>query len=292
MRKLSSDFLRRLKLLVGLSALAGFLFVLPSRFTAPARVLFNELTGPIQTRAYQLGGNAAAAGGTLVEITLADRFKARDRQRALEVEADALRNENIRLREELARRRADIRSMERLAVLAPRFKVVRAQVGSYDASAARRSITVRAGSRHGIRPGLAVTAGGALVGVVTECGRRQSRVRLITDPTSALPCRLMRGGQVHILQGTGGETCRLDWMDNHAIADPGDVVLTSSLSVAGTVGLRLPDGMPAAKILRAERDRMRPLFLAVEAAPLTNLNRLECVEVLVPLAQPATGPAG
>ncbi len=269
---------RRLRLLIVLTVLAAFLLLLPARFTAPMRVLFSEAAGPVETALYQGTGRALAATGTLTEMFLGE-----ERERALAREVVRLRNENAALRDERRRLAGALAGARDLSVLGLRVEAVRAPVSSYDASATRRSIGVRAGTRHGVRPQMAVAAHGALVGVVTEAGPFQSRVRLITDPASALPCRAGRSRRLCILQGTGGAECMVDWLDRDSFVEVGDVLVTASLEAApGTAAL--PDGVPAATVTAVERDPMRPLFLSVRAAPRVDLERLEAVEILIPKA--------
>ena len=277
MRKLSTRTWDRLKLLAGLLAVAGFVFLLPSRITAPARVLFNEAVGPLEEAAFQAGGQAVAAGGTLTEM-----FLKKDRERALAREVVRLRNENTRLADSLRRQDLRLRSVAKLEAREFPVRAVAAPVSSYDLSGMRRSIAVRAGTRDGVRPGMAVTADGGLVGVVSEAGPSQSRVRLITDPGSAVPCRVSRTRELCILQGTGGETCAVDWLEHKSFVEAGDVLVTASLDVPVRGELRLPDGVPAATARSVSADGMRPLFLAIEAVPRVGLDRLEGVEVLIP----------
>jgi rod shape-determining protein MreC len=278
MRRLRPTTWRRIRFLAVLVVLAAFLLLMPSRFTAPARVLFNEALGPIETGVYQGVGEALVATGTLTEM-----FRREDRERALAREVMRLRNERAALEDRLRRLEMDRRSAQELLSKQFPVRAVRAPVSSYGTSALRRSITVRAGGRDGVGPGMAVTADGALVGVVTEAGLRQSRVRLITDPASALPCRLSRTRALCILQGTGAASCRVDWLDRDSFVEEGDLLVTASLEVGGRGGeLRLPDGVPAATVERAAREAMRPIFLSVEASPRVDLERLEAVEVLIP----------
>jgi rod shape-determining protein MreC len=268
---------QRLRLLAVLVGLAAFLLLMPSRFTAPARVLFEEAAGPAQTGLYQATGSALALSGTLT-----DPFLRQDRQRALEREVGTLRNEMAALQDELLRREQDLSSLRQANVREQDFHVLRAPVSSYDTSGTRRSIAARAGSRDGVGPGMAVANEGALVGVVIEAGPRQCRVRLITDPDSAVPCRLSSSRALCILQGTGSQACDVDWLDPDSFAEAGETLVTASLHVDGRSELRLPDGLPAATVLRVGRDPMRPAFLAVSATPRVNLERLEAVEVLIP----------
>ena len=279
MRRMAARALKRLTLVAALVVLAAFLFLLPARFTAPARVLFNEAAGPAETAAFQATGRALASSGTL-----ADMFRAQDRQRALERDLVTLRNQNAALSDELLRQKARLESMAKLDLKALATRAVRAPVSSYDTSSMHRSITVRAGTADGVAAGMAVAAEGALIGVVRQAGPYESSVRLITDPESAVPCRLSSTRAVCILQGTGGETCEVDWVNREAFVEAGDVLTTASLQTPLHPGLQLPDGLPAATVAAVRRDSMNPLFYYVEAATSVNVTRLEEVEILVPEA--------
>jgi rod shape-determining protein MreC len=276
---MAARVLKRLTLVAALVALAAFLFLMPARFTAPARLLFNEAAGPAETAAFQGAGRALASSGTLAEM-----FHSQDRQRALERDLVTLRNQNAALADELRRERARLESLARLDLKALSTRAVRAPVSAYDTSGMRRAITVRAGTRDGVAAGMAVAADGALVGVVQQAGPFQSSVRLITDPESAVPCRLSKTREVCILQGTGGETCEVDWVNREAFIEAGDLLTTASLQTPGHAGLQMPDGLPAATITAVRGDSMNPLFFFVQAAPRVNVTRLEEVEILVPEA--------
>ncbi|MHC4591288.1 MAG: rod shape-determining protein MreC [Planctomycetota bacterium] len=281
MLRLSPKTRGRLRLVVVLVAVAAFLFLMPRSFTAPARVLFNEAVGPVQKGALQGTGHTLALTGTLTEM-----FFGEDREQALAKEATRLSNKNVALSDELRRQKQDLASLQKLAAKEMSFRAIRAPVASYDASAMHRSITVRAGRSDGVALGMAAAAEGALVGIVAEAGPRHCRVRLITDPDSAVPCRLSRTRDLCVLQGTGGETCAVDWVSRDGFVEPQDVLVTASLTARPGSELRLPDGLPAATVTDVQRDKMRPLWLAVKAEPRVNLNRLEGVEILIPETAP------
>ncbi|MFO8008271.1 MAG: rod shape-determining protein MreC [Candidatus Brocadiia bacterium] len=268
----------RLRLLIALVVVSAFLFLMPARFTAPARVVFEEAAGPAQTALYQGSGHALATTGTLTEM-----FLEQDRERALSREVVRLRSENAMLAEQLRRRQAALSSAEALEVKRFPVRAVRAPVAAYDATAARHSVSVRAGTRDGVGEGMAVTSMGALVGVVQRAGPSQCRVRLITDPQSVVPCRMARTRDLCLLTGTGGRTCLADWLERGAFVEPGDELVTTALEVEPAPGLRVPAGLPAGTVQKVEPDRMRPLFLRVQVQPGVNLRRLEAVEVLVPV---------
>ncbi len=266
-----------LRLFLSLLAVAAFLLLMPARFTAPLRVVFKEVAGPVETPLYQASGRALAASGTLTDLFLRE-----DRGRALERELTHLRNRTEQLEEELLRRQMRLDSFEKLELEPFEFRALRAAISAYDTAGARRGISVRAGTAHGVQVGQGVTAFGALVGIVREAGPRHCRVRLITDPRSVVPARLPRSRSVCLVMGTGTETCRVEWVDRDAFVEPGDVLLTSSLQVEPAPDLLLPDGLPVATVEEVKPDRMRPLFYKVTAAPRVNLARLEEVEILIP----------
>lgn len=277
MRRRLARTWKQLKTFLTVTAVAAFLLLMPSRFTSPARVLFSETTGLLQTGVLQGTGELLAVSGTLTEL-----FVKKDRERALTREVVRLRNANAALADKARRQKLQLESIARLNVKTSPIRALQARVSSYDASAMRRSITVRAGSTDGVGRGMAVAADGALVGIVQEVGLWQCRVRLITDPASAVPCRLSGTRTLCILQGTGGENCVVDWIDRDAFVEQGDTLVTASLTVNPRSELHIPDGLPAATVLQVQRDAMRPLFYAVKAAPRVNLNRLEGVEILIP----------
>jgi rod shape-determining protein MreC len=268
----------RVRVFVVLMAVSAFLFLMPRSFTAPARVLLDETVGPIQTGVYQGSGELLARTGTVSEM-----YARRDREAALARQVRTLRNEAAALSYEAARRQQALDSIAELEVASLPVRAVRAPVSAYDASAVRRSISVRAGTRDGVAKGMAATSDGALVGVVMEAGPNHCRVRLITDPASAVPCRPATVRGLCILQGTGGPKCRAEWVDRDTFLEADDVLVTSSLQTTEASSLRIPDGVPAATVLSVTPDRMRPLFAEVVATPRTDLERLEAVEVLVPV---------
>jgi rod shape-determining protein MreC len=193
-----------------------------------------------------------------------------------------LTNENAHLRDEVTRLAADVASLESVELQRLPFDVVRAPVSAYDASAFGRSLWLRAPSSSGIVPGMAVTADGALAGLVLQSGPHQCQVRLITDPHSVLPCRVSRARALCILQGRGDELCTVEWLDKDAFVEEGDVLVTAVAGAGPDTRSLALEGIPVATVVRVERDSMRPLFLSVEAEPRIDLTRLEACEILIP----------
>ena len=161
-------------------------------------------------------------------------------------------------------------------------RVLSAPVTAYDSSPMHQSITIAGGMREGVREGLAVCAAGAIVGKISEVGLWRSRVRLLTDAASSLPCRVQRTRDLCVLQGTGGGTCSVDWLDRYAGVQRGDVLVSAPVDELISRKPLIPAGLPVATVTLAEPGRAEPMFKHVTASPLVNVRRLEVVEVVVP----------
>jgi cell shape-determining protein MreC len=281
----SNTLLDRLKILATLVVIATFLFLLPARLTAPARVVFTEAVGPLQTAGYQAAGEALATSGTLT-----DAFLAEDRSRGLANEVERLHNENRRLQLQLDDATEALETAPKFSRTILPIRGLRAPVSGYGTSAVSRSVVVRAGSTHGVERGMAATSNGALVGTVTECGPWHSRIRLVTDPDSVVPCWVIRvgargeplGRSLWLLHGTGGPELRLEMIDHEALVREGDPVVTADLTTETDIELQFPPYVPVARITQVGADPMRPLFLDATVEPRANLDRLEHVEILIP----------
>jgi len=278
MARVRAKLRRRLLLLAYTLGIALGMLLLPARLTAPARIVFTQALGPAEQLLFNAAGDAAAGAGTLRDALLAS-----ERSRALEQQVRRLRNERLVLREMLLDRQRRIESFERLRLAGARFRALSTQVTAYDARPMRRSICIAAGSRDGVRAGLAVCSAGAVVGQVVEVGPWYSRVRLITDAGSALPCRVQRTRELCILQGTGGVNCAVQWLSRDAQVRAGDVLVSAPMDRLLSARPLVPPGLPVAEVTLAEPGRDNPLFKHVRAAPLVNLRRLEAVEVVMPV---------
>lgn len=279
MAKGSEELKRRLKLLGVVLALAACVFLIPARFTTPARVVFTEAVGPLQELAYGGVGDVLATTGTL-----GDFLRAGDRRRAERARIQALQNELGRTREALKAFQAHLESLRGLEIKGFPFKALSAPVTGYDASGLRKSVTIRAGSSDGVRRGMLVCASNAVAGVVVEAGLWRSRVRLLTDSDSCVPARLGRSRCICLIQGTGGETLRLDWVKRDEDVRKGDVVVTASLKLAAEGERLVPAGLPAATVTDVKPQVRNPLFMDVTATARVNLARLESVAVIIPAA--------
>ncbi|MDP6107307.1 MAG: rod shape-determining protein MreC [Candidatus Brocadiia bacterium] len=284
MRKLDKRTRRTLVSAAYALGVAAVIFLLPARLTTPLRTVFTETLGPIEEASFNLAGDALAASGTFLEAVFN-----RERCRLAEQEVLKLRVENAQLDEtgrSLFFRLASIRDLQ---VKGFSSKLVSANVNAYDAGGTRHSIVIGAGTRDDVRVGQAVCALGTVIGTVMEVGPWRSKVRLLTDPDTRLPCRVTSTRKLCLLEGDGTANCSVRWIDRDSEVARGDVLVTAP--VGDALGERpvIPPGLPVAIVQRAKHGGPDALFLDVSARPSVDVSRLEAVEVVVPKLPSAGG---
>ena len=171
-------------------------------------------------------GAAGRIGTQNVFDAIAGYYRAGSRNAELEremeiarvrlAEADALRQENVRLKALLGLSTDDT----------PPVAVARL-IGS-TSSSVRRLGYISAGRNDGVRPGMPITSPTGLVGRVLETGATSSRVLLLTDSESMVPVRRATDNTVAFAEGRSDGSLRLRLV-NLGInpIKPGDVFVTS-----------------------------------------------------------------
>ncbi len=277
MARLKAKTRQRLRTIAYVLVVSVLILLMPARLTAPARILFTQAVGSVEDLAFQTAGDTLAATGTLRDAILSQ-----ERDRRLRRDLVRLLNERGARKERIRALELRLRSIGALRVEEFPCRPVSARVTAYDSSPMHRSITIGVGTRHGVRQGLIVCSAGAVIGQVIEAGPWFSRVRLITDSASSLPCRVSRTRNRCILQGAAGPSCSVEWVDRDADVRAGDVLVTAPVDHVLSQPPLVPAGLPVATVKGVKRSPMNPLFLDVTAAPRVNLARLEMVEVIVP----------
>ena len=145
-------------------------------------------------------------------------------------------------------------------------------------------VLIDRGSRDGVTVGQAVIDGLGVMGQVEDVQLHFSSVRLISDPSHALPVQINRSGLRAVAYGMG-ETDRLHLPNVPREADvrKGDLVVTSGL------GNRFPDGYPVAVVTLIDREEGQT-FARVEASPLAALDRGREVLLISVAKQPEVAP--
>jgi rod shape-determining protein MreC len=192
------------------------------------------------------------------------------------VEAEALRQENRRLKEALGLAEGEVRP-----VASGRL------IGS-TSSSARRFAYISAGSEDGVRPEMPVVSPMGLVGRILETGRHSARVLLLTDSESMVPVRRAKDDVVAFAEGRHDGSLRLRLI-NLGInpLEKGDVFVTS-----GAGGLFRPN-VPVAVVDSVTRDGAIARLLSNPAA--TDFVSVEPVwqpQALELLGTPPADPGG
>lgn len=152
-------------------------------------------------------------------------------------------------------------------------KLIPADIIGYDTSNLRKSITINAGSKHGIKPNDIVVSNNALVGKIISVSGGNSVVRLITDPASRIPGRVVQTREQVIVEGNATVFCKLKYVPRWAKLKTGDDIVTSD------IGGFYPSSLPIATVVE-NKTKDGDLFQSVKALPKVNISKIESVLVI------------
>jgi rod shape-determining protein MreC len=197
--------------------------------------------------------------------------------------------ENQKLREEVARLRAEVlaaqrradreQDLERLLGLQSRTaaETIAAQIVGVDTNAYFRVARLRLDRGEGeVKPGMAVLAPEGAVGRVARVYGGFCDVLLAVDPKSSIDVVLPRTGGKGILRGAGARDryrATLEFEAPQAAVQLGDLVVTSGL------GGTFPRDVPVGKVVRAGK-REIGLFQLADVEPVVDFAKLDQVLVL------------
>jgi rod shape-determining protein MreC len=194
--------------------------------------------------------NAGSQNATLRRQVDANRTKL--------IEADAIRQENFRLKRLLRLTETDT------------GVVSAGHLISSTASSAARMARLDIGRSRGVLPGMPVRAPEGLVGRVLRAGPNTADVLLLIDEGNVVPVRRTKDNIPGISSGRGDGTLEIRALNTESNPfKPGDVVVTSGIG-----GLYRPN-IPVAIVARQHGDR-------AIAIPLANPSRVELVVVQTP----------
>ncbi|WP_150138422.1 rod shape-determining protein MreC [Candidatus Enterovibrio escicola] len=132
----------------------------------------------------------------------------------------------------------------------------------------KHQVMINKGRTNGAYKGQSVINEHGIVGQVSYVGAHNSRVLLITDPTHAIPVRVMRNDILVIAAGRGqSDNIQLQNIPSSADIVAGDMLVTSGL------GGVFPEGYPVAKVTSFSFDNRRP-FAQVDAIPAVQFDKL------------------
>lgn len=191
----------------------------------------------------------------------------------------ALIEENARLRDQHLLYQARLQRLDQLerenirlqGLLGSAYEVEEsvliAELMRVDLDPYRHIIRVDKGSESGVFSGQPVIDAEGVMGQVDSVSRGSAVVRLITDPSHAIPVQVNRNGLRTIAFGSGNlRELDLPHLPNNADIQAGDLLVTSGL------GGRFPRGYPVARVTAVERQPGES-FAHVTARPLARLDR-------------------
>jgi hypothetical protein len=221
------------------------------------------------------GGGAGAFLGSMIAPVLPGMA-------TLPLDDDSWRRAAQRLIAENADLRARLLALgdpARLKTLDPAYFArrpvrVEAAVVGRDASMYRGSLLVSAGTGDGVRAGLPVLVGEALVGTVAEAGPLASRVRLLVDPGQRVWAEVVSEGDTveGYVAGTGDDVLELK-LARAGTGRAGDPVFTAPADP------RIPRGLLLGAVARIE-DVDRDGVAEAEIVPAVPPTRIRFVNVL------------
>ena len=211
------------------------------------------------------GGARAVADAVSARVSLLQRNAELERglveMQGTVLRYEALLKENSRLRDLFG-------SRSRL-----RDDVVIAEVVAV--SSAPLEIVIDKGHASGIAMGQAVVDSTGLLGQIVETAVFTSRVLLITDPSHAVPVRVLRNDVLAIAAGAGDGRLLLKDVTTTLDIHEGDRLVSSGL--AG----RFPNGYPVGTVESAIRDQIES-FATIIVSPSAAVDRARQVLVVFP----------
>ncbi|MBI2472766.1 MAG: rod shape-determining protein MreC [Planctomycetes bacterium] len=148
-----------------------------------------------------------------------------------------------------------------------------ADIIGYDSLTFRKSITVNAGSKQGVKPNDIVVSNNALVGKVVSVSGGSSVVQLITDPASRIPGRVLQTREQVIIEGNATGFCQLKYVPRWGKLKKGDDIISSD------IGGFYPPSLPVATVVEAEI-KSGALFQSVKVLPKVNISKIEQVLII------------
>jgi len=265
-------------------------FLWRNRVTITVGVLLIVSLHMISTRVNQ---DARAGKASLVLIGLLKPFQALESGTSNEASSFArdyfdlvgVREENVRLRKELAQLESQRARMSELEVEnrhlsdllelkeALETPAVAADVIGGDASGLERTLVLSEGWSSGLQRDLPVVSTAGVVGRLILVSADASRVLLIDDHNSALDAFDQRSRARGIVAGVVDDGLMMKYVDRSEDIKPGDTIVSS-----GVDGI-FPRGLLVGRVARVSQEGPG-LFLNVDVSPAVDFRKLEQVLIL------------
>jgi rod shape-determining protein MreC len=156
----------------------------------------------------------------------------------------------------------------------PTYQYQTAAVIGRDPSPYLRYITINAGSREGLKPGMpVVTAGSTLIGRVAEVGFRSAKVQLLNDLSSAVNVRLQSTNVTGLAQGQQDGSLLVQYLPLSTEIITSDIALTSGL------GGNLPRNLVVGQVTGVNKKDF-DVAQSAQLRPAADYDRLDVVLVI------------
>jgi rod shape-determining protein MreC len=229
-------------------------------------------------RPIQVGLDNAAKAMSSVAGTIAEIDRLRVDNAALRAENDRLTAENARLGE-IGRENENLTALLQLRAGLD-FKTVAANVIARESSEFRRSIVIDRGTDQGVKVGdVAVAAGGALAGRVTDVASGTARILLLTDSQSTVIGQLSGSAATGEVVGQLGGVLIMRQVDASETVSVGDEVVTAGIELAGGVRSPYPKGLLVGQVVDVKRDA-NDVVQTAYLQPAAHLDKLETLLVI------------
>jgi rod shape-determining protein MreC len=239
---------------------------------AVIRSAMAELTRPVSVTLQHLVSGVGSLDDNIIAYVKAGSQNAALRQqvdanRPLLIEAQAIKQENIRLKKLLH------------LVETTHENVATARLISSSASITRRIARISAGRAQGVEPGMPVRAAEGLIGRVIIAGPNTADILLLTDSQNIVPVRRVKDNIAAISTGLDDGTVEIRALSAGSNPfHPGDVLVTT-----GTGGLYSPN-IPVAIVVALRNG-------AAVGVPLASPARVEAILVQRPFDADIPAPA-
>lgn len=206
-------------------------------------------------------------------------------------DAEALREENRRLRaenaalkadaaraEELERENEQLAAQANLAAKFPQYQNLPARVIGRDPANRQKYLIVNRGAEDGIAVGMPAVSPDFLVGLVTAVEPKRARIMLLIDEEAPpIGVQLQQERSLGILRGQWqrGGRLTMEYVDRTITVPPNALVITSGLMTVG-----VPEGLIVGFTVGANKDVQND-SQTIEVWPYINFDALETVTIVL-----------
>jgi rod shape-determining protein MreC len=142
-------------------------------------------------------------------------------------------------------------------------------------------LIINRGQTDGLVKGQFVLGDNAVIGTISDCSATRAKIKLITDPTSRIPVKVIRSTgdkQISVtdglLHGSSDNTPRIPLIPLKTGIEAGDIVYARQQP-----GLGVP--IVIGKIAQCKKDNKNPLLWDITVQPLCDIEKLADVAVIV-----------